>query len=187
MFDHDSGATVRLAATIARSRHEADGGTMLDGIHPDTIMGMALAAKREVDGLRSELAEARAERDAAMTEAEIAKLRNPPAVELEETLEVPVWVAESIERARGTSSRAADARPGLYFDSVVIWLAEDREKLLATVKRFISSERVMAARYHDAQADNARLREAMQLGQESPRPPIDFDEPDDAARGGSDE
>lgn len=58
MGDHDNGATVRLAATIARSRHEADGGTMLDGIHPDTIVEMALAAKREVDGLRTELAQA---------------------------------------------------------------------------------------------------------------------------------
>ena len=62
MADRDNGATVRLAATITRSRHEADGGTLLDGIHPDTIVEMSLAAKREVDSLRAELAEARAER-----------------------------------------------------------------------------------------------------------------------------
>lgn len=59
MADRDEGATVRLAATIARSRHEADGGTLLGGIHPDTIVEMSLAAKREVDSLRAELAEAR--------------------------------------------------------------------------------------------------------------------------------
>ena len=59
MADRDEGATVRLAATIARSRHEADGGTLLDGIHPDTIVEMSLAAKREVDSLRAELEEER--------------------------------------------------------------------------------------------------------------------------------
>lgn len=55
MADHDNGAMVRLAATIARSRYEEDGGTLLGGIHPETIMEMALAAKREVDRLRAEL------------------------------------------------------------------------------------------------------------------------------------
>lgn len=65
MADRDKGATVRLIATIARSRYEADGGTLIEGIHLETILDMALAAKREVDSLRADLARVTAERDEA--------------------------------------------------------------------------------------------------------------------------
>lgn len=73
MADRDEGATVRLAATIARSRHEADGGTLLEGIHPDTIVEMVLAAKREVDSLRADLARVTAERDEAIEDRRQAR------------------------------------------------------------------------------------------------------------------
>lgn len=66
MADWDEGATVRLAATIARGRYAVDCGTMIEGVYPDTLVEMSLAAKREVDSLRADLARA---------EATIAKLR----------------------------------------------------------------------------------------------------------------
>lgn len=125
----------------------------------DEAIEQLRVATQMLDSQRDNVAELRT-RVAALDD-EVKRLRNPPAAELEETLEIPDWVAGGIERARGTSSRAPDARKGLYFDSVVVWLADDREKMLATTKRFISSERIMAARYHDAQATIATLREAM--------------------------
>jgi len=58
-------ATIELAALIVRQC--VDEGDRVYGIHPNTLRGMAIAAKNEIDSLRARIAE---------LEAETTRLRN---------------------------------------------------------------------------------------------------------------
>lgn len=58
----DDGSVLRLAALLVRAYNDG-AGNMAIAVHPETLVEMCIAAKREVDSLRADLATAIRERD----------------------------------------------------------------------------------------------------------------------------
>ena len=159
MADHDKGATVRLAATIARSRYESDGGTLLDGIHPDTIVEMALAAKREVDSLRADLARVTAERDLEANDRQTAgdawndmrRQRDAALVERAAAPRLLAALADECEWLRAENARLRDEVPTKAIDVLIGLLpatlyAQERNALSAVRLWLIGLSRLDAAK-----------------------------------------
>lgn len=163
MFNHDDGATVRLAATIARSRYDAEDGVVLAGLHSETLVEMALAAKREVDGLRTELAEARAERDEARQERDDANA-----------------IGRAVLRALEPMDDSGELTRADRIDYIATSMGEDSWthdvlRAIAGALRAHAASATKGGEYEPRSREGGA--ETLPGGPESPRPTIDMDEP----------
>lgn len=171
-------ATIELAALIVRQC--VDEGDRVYGIHPNTLRGMAIAAKNEHDSLRARIAELAGLVDENRSKADTASANLLKSIAREEAAHARIAELEKgltfqrdraerhlkalakaeAERDEWRASRIETARQRDAFEIELRACRSERDRYLAAiVEMYRANLMIDAGRYHDSLVALRRIAE----------------------------